>query len=185
MMIVCIGDSITYGQHLADRTKPWPRLLDYDDVISLGIPGDTTRLGLERFPKDVQEHNPDIVIIQFGHNDCHRWETDHGLPRVSLAAYRANLIEMIDRCRTFEARPLLCTLTPSLRSNRHAVDVEIYDRMLRQVAADEAAPIIDVRAAFQAKERLASLVMPDGLHLSIEGHEVYAAAVMAVLKGMV
>jgi lysophospholipase L1-like esterase len=179
-MIVCIGDSITYGQHLTDRTKPWPRLLK-DDVISVGVPGDTTRLGLERFPKDVQAYEPDTVIIQFGHNDCNRWDTDRGLPRVSDRAFMANLEEMIDRCRVFGAKPHLCTMTPSLRSDQHHEDVERYNEIIRQVAETSMVPLIEVWATFLAYGAYADLLMKDGLHLTELGHVIYAQVVQAVL----
>jgi lysophospholipase L1-like esterase len=179
-VIVAFGDSITFGQHI-DQSKAWPNLLRGREVTVAGIPGDTTRLGLERFPAQVQNVEPDIVIIQFGHNDCNRWETDRGMPRVSLAAYRANLNEMIDRSRVFNIKVMLCTLTPSLRSNRHAVDVEVYDRMLRTVASDEAVPLADVRAVFSEWPRLAVLLMPDGLHLTEDGHRLYARTVEEAL----
>jgi hypothetical protein len=64
--------------------------------------------GLERFPNDLQQHRPDIVTIQFGLNECNCWVSDGGLPRVSEAAYRANLIEMIERARRFGRAALSC-----------------------------------------------------------------------------
>ncbi len=183
-MIVCIGDSITFGQHL-DPLLAWPKLLDLDEtVLAKGVPGDTTRLGLERFPSDVQALCPAIVIIQFGHNDANRWETDRGLPRVSLAAYRANLIEMVDRCRTFGAKPYLCSITPSHRSDQHRLDCEKYDRALRRVADEEDVPLIDVKSVFESvakQEGWHNLLMPDGLHLAEGGHRVYAEYVKEAL----
>lgn len=179
-MIVVIGDSITYGQHL-DPTQAWPRLLPGDPVLSRGVPGDTTRLGLERFPKDVQEFGPTQVILQFGHNDANRWDTDRGLQRVSPRAFSANLEEMVERCRTFRARPFLCTLTPSRRSEQHAADVARYDRLLRRVADDEGVTIIDVRDVFLRHPEIDDLIMDDGLHLTARGHEVYAEEVQRVL----
>lgn len=176
-MIVTIGDSITVGQHLEPPDVPWPMRLNGERVIVAGVSGDTTRMGLERFPRDVQIHEPEVVVIQFGHNDCNRWETDRGLPRVSPDAYVANLAEMIDRCRTFGAVPYLCTLTPSKRSEQHARDVEWYDGLLRGVAERRRVPLIDVRAAFTSDD----LLIADGLHLSAEGHRVYARAVSMVL----
>ena len=177
-----MGDSITYGQHL-DPAKAWPRLLDGYDVIPAGVPGDTTRLGLERFPAHVQSMvDPgDIVIIQFGHNDANRWDTDRGLPRVSLAAYKANLTEMVERTRTFGAIPYFCTITPSLRSETHARDCETYDRMLRRVADEESVPLIDVRSAFKGYHLDPPMLMEDGLHLSQFGHLAYAAVVLQAL----
>lgn len=177
MTIVAIGDSITYGQHLDDPAKAWPRLLRGRIVISAGMPGDTTRLGLERFPSLVQDAGPDAVVIQYGHNDCNRWETDRGLPRVSGRAFMANLEEMIERCRVFGAHPFLCSLTPSYRDATHAADVEEYDQMLRGVASIEIVPLIDVRVAFTKRE----YVMGDGLHLTEAGHRTYAEVVQQAL----
>jgi lysophospholipase L1-like esterase len=180
-LVVAIGDSITYGQHLP-AIRAWPhQIVDPHPIVAFGVPGDTTRQGLERFPRDVQDICPEIAIIQFGHNDCNRWETDRGLPRVSLAAYKANLIEMVDRCRKFDIRPLLCSLTPSFRSTEHAADVMTYDQTLRRVADDESVPLADVRKAFQIET---PLLMDDGLHLNEEGHRVYASVVQEALKRM-
>ena len=44
--VVCIGDSITAGQHVPAGSG-WVELLGY---VNAGVSGDTTRLGLERFP---------------------------------------------------------------------------------------------------------------------------------------
>ena len=177
-MIVCIGDSITVGQHLDPPDVPWPVMLDIGPVLVRGVSGETTRMGLERFPRDVQAHEPEIVVIQFGHNDCNRWETDRGLPRVSPDAYVANLAEMVDRSRRFGAVPYLCTLTPSKRSAQHAQDVAWYDALLRGVAAEKNVALIDTRAAFGEAE---GLLIGDGLHLSGDGHRLYARTVSAVL----
>lgn len=175
MRIVCIGDSITAGQHLPMTDEPWPRhLRGRHHVIAAGVPGDTTRLGLERFPRDVQSLEPDAVVIQFGHNDANRWLTDRGLPRVSVAAYAANLLEMIRRVRTFHGTPILCTLTPSLRSERHALDCKRYDEALRKVAGLRRVRIADM-GDFDPG------LLLDGLHLSPEGHRIYAARVQEAL----
>lgn len=177
MKVVCVGDSITFGQYLPPG-HAWPRQITGWDIVACGVPSDTTRLALERFPRDVQEHLPEIVVIQFGHNDCNRWRTDRGLPRVSPAGYTANLEEMVDRCRAFGAEPVLCSLTPSERSMEHARDSERYDLLLRDVADRKQAPLADVRAAFNGQQ---GLLLDDGLHLSRRGHERYAQVVQATL----
>lgn len=177
MKIVCIGDSITTGQLLDPHEAPWPALLHGVTAIAKGNPGDTSRLILERFPRDVQQLAPDVVIIQCGHNDANRWQTDRGLPRVSLAAFSANLEEMIDRVETFGAVPVLCTLTPSHRNETHAADCRLYDTALREVAWRRQIRLADVRSAFRGAENL----LMDGLHLTAEGHRVYAEIVARVL----
>lgn len=179
MRLVAIGDSITVGQHLDPPDVPWPVLLTRPaEIFVAGVSGDTTRQGLERFPRDVQAHKPNTVIIQFGHNDANRWETDRGLPRVSMAAYAANLVEMVVRTRTFGAKPYLCTLTPSRRSEQHETDCALYDTILREIAQERHVSLIDVRAAFGDAE---GLLIGDGLHLSAEGHRLYAKTVDAAL----
>lgn len=177
-MIVCFGDSIAYGQHLPDRSKAWPSLLTGTPVVNAGVPSDTTRLGLERFPADVQMRRPMAVIIQFGHNDANRWATDYNVPRVSKAAYAANLVEMTDRARAFGIVPVLCSLTPSRRSVQHEADVEEYNEILLGVAEETDTCLVDVRQKFGDAE---GLLMGDGLHLTAEGHRVYAAAVQEII----
>jgi len=177
-VIVCIGDSITYGQRLPLHQRAWPLLITRHRIISHGVPGDTTRLALDRFPSDVQSLRPDGVIIQFGHNDCNRWQTDLGLPRVSQRAFAANLEEMVIRCRTFGAHPFLCSLTPSFRNKTHTEDSMIYDHIVRGVADDFHVTLIDVRSAFIGQD---GLLMEDGLHITGDGHIVYASVVQRAL----
>lgn len=181
MRIVCIGDSITVGQHLIEGEKPWPFLLHGAEIIAHGVNGDTTRLALERFPCDVQQLEPDKVIIQFGHNDCNRWDTDRGLPRVARDAYQANLREMVRRCRQFDATPLLCTITPPDGSERYNQDVDRYNEALLVAAEVCDAELVDVRSAFLRVADRSTLLLPDGLHLSPEGHQLYAATVQDAL----
>lgn len=174
-MIVCIGDSITAGQYLDTDERSWPKLLQHFDVEDAGVSDDTTRLGLERFPRDVQRRNPDAVVIQFGTNDANRWLSDRGLPRVSERAYRANLVEMVERCRTFGAEPFLVTIIPTDKSPQLAEDVGRYDQALRQVAIGTRTRLIDVRSAWEP-----GLLM-DGVHPTQEGHRLYAGVVQTVL----
>ena len=68
----------------------------------------------------MQELEPDVMTLQFGLNDCNCWETDRGLPRVSEEAFRANLIEMIERARLFERPVDRARDEPPHASARHA-----------------------------------------------------------------
>ncbi len=109
MKIICIGDSCTYGQGVRS-SEAWPAVLERltgHDVRNAGVCGDTTRLGLERFPRDVQLHRPDVVVLQFLANDVNCWATDNGQPRISREAYAANLWEMDQRARAAGAPTVL------------------------------------------------------------------------------
>src|SRR3954447_5016543 len=89
--LVYMGDSITFGQYI-DPGVRWTSLIDqrlaesFGEAVSShnsGISGETTRMGLERFPRDVQGHHPEVMTLQFGLNDCNCWDSDEGHPRVS------------------------------------------------------------------------------------------------------
>ena len=197
LTVVHMGDSITFGQYL-DPSVRWTssiedRLRDaFPDVdirtFNRGISGETTRMGLERFPRDVQDVRPDVMTLQFGLNDCNCWQSDEGLPRVSEAAFRANLVEMIERARRFGARAIV--LSTNHRTLRRDVlpggDVyedrnERYSEIVREVADETEVDLCDIRAAFEPfhDDKLAAMLLPapDLLHLSEEGNAVYAEAI--------
>jgi lysophospholipase L1-like esterase len=170
-MIVCIGDSVTAAQYVEPELG-WVSLLGFTGA---GVPGDTTRLGLERFHRDVQVLEPERVLIQFGHNDANRWQSDRGLPRVSLAAYRANLVEMIERARTFGGLPLLLGMTRPVRDLAYVADCERYDEAGLEVARETGTAWCPMWPHFAARHFL------DGLHLNPEGHRRYAERVASCL----
>jgi acyl-CoA thioesterase-1 len=198
LTVVHMGDSITFGQYL-DPARRWTALIEQrlhehfgEDLevraFNRGISGETTRMGLERFPRDVQDLRPDVMTLQFGLNDCNCWETDAGLPRVSEAAFRANLVEMIDRARTFGAKAVV--LSTNHRTLRRDVlpsgevyedGNERYSEIVRDVARETSVDLCDIRAAFEPfdDDTLARMLLPapDLLHLSNEGNAVYADAV--------
>ncbi|MBA3842867.1 MAG: SGNH/GDSL hydrolase family protein [Actinobacteria bacterium] len=193
-----MGDSITFGQYL-DATSRWTSLVEeqlrsqFTEAIEVrsfnrGISGETTRMGLERFPRDVQEIFPDVMTLQFGLNDCNCWQTDGGLPRVSLGSFRANLVEMIDRARRFGARKIVLATNHRTLRRDTLVSGEVYEcangrynHIIREVAETVGVDLCDIEAAFAHfdDEELAELLLPapDLLHLSEAGNRVYFTAI--------
>lgn len=200
------GDSVCFGQGVATHLGWVPRVSQvlhalaeergYElNLSNPSICGNTTRQALERMPYDVQSHSPDMVIIQFGLNDCNIWESDRGLPRVSPRAFEANLHEMIDRAIRFSARKVfLHTNHPTTRRQTplpHAKVVyqgqnEQYNQIIRDVAANRSDVLLnDLERAAHTwaggdETMLARLVLADGLHLSREGHDFYFQSVKPV-----
>jgi lysophospholipase L1-like esterase len=205
LTVVFFGDSITEGQYVhhslrwaemttnrlraefASRLDP-ARMFFYVN----GISGETTRQALERYPRQVQQLAPDVLTIQFGLNDCNCWDSDRGVPRVSEAAYRANLVEMIERARRFGTRQIvLSTNHPTLR-HRPLISGETleqrrakYNDIVREVARETSVTLCDVAEAFAfaSQEQLADLLLPepDVLHLSPAGHQIYSDAITPAL----
>jgi lysophospholipase L1-like esterase len=205
--LVHVGDSITFGQHI-DPTVRWTSLVRdrlverYRDTsiliesINSGVSGDTTRMALERFPRDVQAFEAPVVTIQFGLNDCNCWATDRGLPRVSPAAFEANLREIIVRARNFGARHVVLatnhrtlkrTMLPTGETYEEAS--ERYTNLTRAVAEAVNVELCDVRAVFDKfnDNKLEELLRtpPDQVHLSEAGNALYTDVIWPYIDAAV
>jgi lysophospholipase L1-like esterase len=200
LRVTFFGDSICVGQgvsiyngwvtRIAGRLERIGESYQCEIIVTnTSVNGNTTRQALERMPYDVQSHGVDILIVQFGMNDCNYWETDRGLPRVSPQGFAANLKEIVARGRTFGAKQIILNNNhPTMRdqkqfpgasktyeeNNRH------YNAIVRKIASDMPKDVIfiDIEAAFDKitekdRGKLEGLLLSDGLHLSRKGHEVY------------
>jgi acyl-CoA thioesterase I len=99
--IVFFGDSLVSGVG-ATEGNDMPALLSVRlgrTVLNKGVPGDTTRDGLNRLNRDVLSLHPDLVILLLGGNDF--------LQNIDADETFANLAEMIDRIRKQESQVLL------------------------------------------------------------------------------
>ena len=205
--VVYMGDSITAGQYVEPELR-WTEIISarltrkyLNTAVNLlmftrGVSGETTRQGLERFPADVQSAAPDVMTLQYGLNDCNCWVTDRGLPRVSEPAYRANLVEMVERARSFGARRvILSTNHPTLRHKVLMCGESLetrrmrYNAIVRDVAEQTGATLCDIEQAFAqfVGSSLEEMVMPypDHLHLSRPGHAHYVDSIYALIESSV
>jgi lysophospholipase L1-like esterase len=75
--IVCLGDSSTFGMQVEER-ETYPRQLAARleeaapgrfEVINLGVPGYSSRQGVEQVSQQVLALQPDVVFFAFGTND--------------------------------------------------------------------------------------------------------------------
>ncbi|MBI2809139.1 MAG: hypothetical protein HYX68_29505 [Planctomycetes bacterium] len=200
MKVLFFGDSICNGQGIAIH-KGWVTRLSQSlndlgqqfgqsiVVTNSSVNGRTTRQALETMAYEVQGYSPQVLIVQFGMNDCNIWETDRGHPRVSPAAFEANLHEILGRARTFGAEAIfLNTNHPTGRDQKPcphtAVTYEAqnrrYNQIIRNVArtAGDGVYFNDIEQAFRQvtgddRSRVLPLVLPDLLHLSEKGHDLY------------
>jgi len=206
---VFFGDSICVGQgvsihrgwvtRISERLSQFSKLFEREIVIvNASVNGNTTRQALERMPYDVQSHSVDVLIVQFGMNDCNIWQSDHGNPRVSPKAFAANLEEIVARGISFGAKAvLLHTNHPSGRDRdvmpfaktTYEDQNRAYNEIIRTVARQNRSTVelIDVEQFFRdhlssSHETIADLLLPDLLHLSERGHDIYFASIMPRLE---
>ncbi len=104
--ILVVGDSLSAAYGL-DVERGWVSLLQQRlsekgysyQVANASISGETTRGALTRLPKIMQQHKPQMVIIELGGND--------GLRGISLDEMQSNLEQMVQLCKKHGAEVLL------------------------------------------------------------------------------
>mgnify|MGYP003591768361 CR=1 FL=1 len=140
--------------------------------------------------KEVLDGRPDVVLVQFGHNDAPgkgpERETD------PFTTYRENLARMVDEARAVGARPVLLTpLTRRYVDEAGCVrsDLALYADAVRAVALERRVRLLDLhRLSIEAVDAMspsevAALGVPkedgtlDRTHLSPEGSALFGALV--------
>jgi acyl-CoA thioesterase I len=208
--VVFFGDSICFGQgvslHRGWVTRIAAKLSELTDdagrellVVNASVNGNTTRQALERMPYDVQSHGVDVLIVQFGMNDCNYWESDRGNPRVSVDAFAANLAEIVSRAVSFGARTVLLNTNHPTGRDQHREPFadktyeesnRRYNEVIRHVAAthtERGVVLNDIEAAFDAatggtRDALLELLLPDLLHPNERGHDLYYSVVQPAVE---
>ncbi|KAB2923489.1 MAG: SGNH/GDSL hydrolase family protein [Bacteroidetes bacterium] len=127
--IVVFGDSISRGV-VFDETKQRHSLLleSYANIVKEQLRaavvnaakfGSTILEGLQRFQNDVLQKRPDIVLIEFGGNDCDfAWDdvaqdpTGPHQPKTDRGEFARRLSDLIARLNELRIIPVLVTLPP-------------------------------------------------------------------------
>ena len=97
--ILVLGDSLSAGYGLDDTRQGWVALLQQRlheqklpyTVVNASISGDTSAGGLARLDASLDQHRPQVLLLELGAND--------GLRGLSLKALRHNLTTIVMRAR--------------------------------------------------------------------------------------
>ena len=199
--VLFFGDSFTSCPGLEVRDN-WPsmvrdksrkhfaRELELSFCVSSAVQ-ENTRTALERMQKDIQFKKPDIIFIQFGTNDSTHLLSNRGVPIVSQSAFRANLVEMIERCRRFEIFRVAFLTSHQVALNRFDVNgltpdqnTALYDNIIRDVAAAHGCPVADIRLACQNIDPK-QICADDLIHVNKYGASLYAKVVTPILIDLI
>ena len=167
--IVVLGDSIAAGFGLPEqqafpaRTQALLRGKGHPvDVLNAGVSGDTTAGGLSRLDW-VLRSEPHILVVELGGNDALRGQRLQNTER--------NLAKIARRATKAGARVLL--LGMDVPTNYGAEYGGGFNALFPRVAREEE---IELLPGFIREVGLdSSLMMPDGIHPTAEGHERLAA----------
>jgi lysophospholipase L1-like esterase len=200
--VACVGDSITYGYGLTNRaSNAYPVQLgrwlgaDYQ-VRNFGVNA-TTLLKQADKPyiktkayQDALAFQPDLLVINLGANDS-KHPNDGSIGDTNAvnnwqysSNYVADYEELIAvfRKASPSVKVYVCLPTPDYPGrwgiNDKTIRLEMIP-MIRQVAKDENASIIDLYTALSGKAEL----FPDAVHPNDAGARLLAAAVYGGLTG--
>ena len=206
--VTFFGDSSCVGQGVSIYhgwvTKIAKYLDDYGQklnreilVSNSSVNGRTSRQALEDMPYHIQSQGVDILVVQFGLNDCNYWATDRGLPRVSLAGFLENIREIISRAERFGAYRIILNNNHPTSRDKIIMDGTVmtyeasnasYNAAIRKLAVD-LPPFVrfqDVESFFKAnikqQQPIEKFLLSDGLHPSYAGHEQYFRLMCPVIK---
>jgi acyl-CoA thioesterase I len=101
-----LGDSLSAAYNMRPE-QGWVQLLQKRldsqgygyNVVNASVSGETTTGGLQRLPRALEAHRPEIVVLELGGND--------GLRGLPLDTTRANLARMVELSRAAGAQVLL------------------------------------------------------------------------------
>ncbi|MGR8933696.1 MAG: GDSL-type esterase/lipase family protein [Gammaproteobacteria bacterium] len=166
-LILAFGDSLTYGTG-ASGGHDYPSVLAQLtalEVINSGIPGEISGDGLARLPEELDEYQPQLLILIHGGNDMIR-----KIPRAITAQ---NLRQMIAAAKQRNIPVLLLGVPqPGLLFLDSA-------EMYAQIAEQEGVPVnLEVLPAVLADNKLKS----DLIHPNDAGYRKLAEAIVEMLQ---
>lgn len=175
--IVVVGDSLSSGYGIAAE-QSWVAMLEdrlrsegYGyEIVNASIAGDTTAGGLARLPRLLEQHDPQILVLELGGND--------GLRGQPVAMVRDNLAKMIELGRESGARVVLLGI--QIPPNYGPKYTEALAAVYPELAERYYTPLVEFLLDGVALN--ADLMQPDGIHPNAAGQKVVLANVWRVLR---
>jgi len=174
-----VGDSLSSGYGIAAE-QSWVALLEdrlqaegYGyQVVNASIAGDTSAGGLSRLPRLLDQHEPELVVLELGGND--------GLRGQPVATLRDNLTKMISLSKERGARVVLAGI--QIPPNYGQAYTRSLAAVYPELAARFDVPLVDFLLADVALN--GELMQADGINPNAAGQRVVFDNVWQVLKPM-
>lgn len=175
--ILILGDSLS-AEYGLERGKGWVALLEQRlaeqaapyDVINASVSGETTSGGLTRLPALLEQHQPQIVVIELGGND--------GLRGFQPTQTEANLREMAVMARDAGARVVIAGM--QLPPNYGRSYTERFQAMFANIARQEDAVLVPFLLEGIATDE--NMFQADRIHPTAAAQPVLLDNVWSVLE---
>ena len=174
--VLFLGDSLSAGYGLAEADA-FPAVAQaflrnsgtVIEVVNAGVSGDTSAGGLARLDW-VLGQKVDVLVVELGGNDALRGQ--------SIEHTESNLRQIVRRARETGARVLL--LGMDIPTNYGPDYTTAFAEMYRKIADDEGATLAP--GFIREVGMDPSLMQPDGIHPTAEGHRHLAKILVPYLE---
>jgi lysophospholipase L1-like esterase len=184
--VVFIGDSITQGW---GNNAAWKKNFEPLKAANFGISGDQTGHVLWRLTEggELDSIKPKVAVVMIGTNNTpmrKNPEDNHSAEQIAGGIKR--IVETIQK--TPQTKVLLLAVFP--RDAKPGTDkrnkiTEINKIIAKLDDGGKTVKYLDIGAKFLDSEgNLPKDIMPDFLHLSVKGYEIWADAITPTLKDM-
>jgi acyl-CoA thioesterase-1 len=165
--ILVLGDSLSAEYGIA-RGAGWVALLEQKlkaenipaKVVNASISGETTIGGRTRLPALLDQHKPNIVVIELGAND--------GLRGLPVASAEGNLRAMVDMAQKKNAKVMLVGMR--MPPNYGRAYTESFFNMFKKLASDTKSPLVPFMLEGVADKP--SLFQQDRMHPLAAAHPI-------------
>ena len=170
--VLALGDSLTegYGTSLENSYPSQLALISSWQVINGGVSGDTSNQALERLPKLLQEHNPQLVIISIGGNDF--------LQKIPNELTEQNIEKIIAEVKKTRAEIILVAI-PSYCIGCAVMSNLKDDPMFAKIAKRERIALL---GGSWSKILSKSSLKSDQIHANAQGYKMFAEDLAKFLK---
>ncbi|MBX3413803.1 MAG: GDSL family lipase [Pirellulales bacterium] len=172
--LVFLGDSITQGWN---NNAVWQKYFAPRNAANMGIGGDRTQHVLWRLDHgNIDGIQPKLAVVMIGTNNSNR--TDNTAEEIAdgIKAIVAKLREKLP-----ETKVLLLAIFPrGEKPNPQREKNAQASQLASEVADDKMVFYLDIGPKFLTEDgTLTKEIMPDYLHLSPQGYEIWAEAIDA------
>lgn len=165
--ILVLGDSLSAEYGIA-RGAGWVALLEQKlkaenipaKVVNASISGETTIGGRTRLPALLDQHKPNIVVIELGAND--------GLRGLPVASAEGNLRAMVDMAQEKNAKVMLVGMR--MPPNYGRAYTESFFNMFKKISSDTKSPLVPFMLDGVADKP--SLFQQDRMHPLAAAHPI-------------
>jgi len=178
--VLVVGDSLS-AEYGITRGAGWVALLDRKlkqekipaNIVNASISGETTIGGRTRMPALLDQHKPDIVVIELGAND--------GLRGLPVSSAESNLRAMVTMAQQKKAKVMLVGMR--MPPNYGRAYTESFFNMFKKISVETKSPLVPFMLDGVADKP--TLFQQDRLHPLAAAHPIILNNIWPTFSGLV